>query len=337
MKRFSLFFTLCILFTSCETELNEMSGTSTTDAKYFANFNSARQAHFKGLEVQLPEGYPTNLLEFTLRDFEDIALNRTSKNVYKVKHVRGNSLVEIIEEVYKLYPSFDYFDAKAYQRIFPKMTMEEISENSETILDYIEKIMAFDIVSAFSQLNGAEYSLISNERKARGYISSGDWLNTACTVSVVISHPRLDISGLRLAVDNANYFCGVYGSPTNNGGSNDYMDAVRHGIWGVYLGKEGTWRYSNPDKAMDIVSQLLLSHECGQSGIGTGMDMQNNRVALEYYRNNVEVTGSWPNRNTRINKTFREIAITISAYPCHLVSTVSEISSKDAYTLVRLQ
>lgn len=65
MKRFSLFFTLCILFTSCETELNEMSGTSTTDAKYFANFNSARQAHFKGLEVQLPEGYPTNLLEFT--------------------------------------------------------------------------------------------------------------------------------------------------------------------------------------------------------------------------------------------------------------------------------
>ncbi|GEM_PF-3335328 len=341
MKKTLLFITICCFSISCNNNQEESRVVKPLDenssSKYFSNFSKSTRIEYKGMEVEFPDGYPKDLLTFKTKDFEDIALNKSQKNILKVKNIKGNSLKEIIDDVYTKYPTFDYFDAKEYQKIFPKLSIQEINEKSEAILEYVEKIMAFDIASAFSQLSGAAYSLDPNSRKSRGPISSGDWLNSACTVSVVISHPRLDISGLYLAVDKANAMSATYGLPTTNGGSNDYMDAVRHGVWGVFLGKEGTWRYSDPDNAVDIITQLLNAHECGQSGLGTAMDGHNNVVALMYYKTHVQITGSWPNRNTRIHETFENVASTIAAYPCDYVTNVADINSRNLTTLVRIQ
>ena len=104
----------------------------------------------------------------------------------------------------------------------------------------------------------------------------------------------MDINGLWSSVDYANNLSAQYGTPTTNGGSGDRMDALRHGLWGVFLGKFGTRRYSNPDKAERIIEDLLNAHECGQGGgLASAMDYHNNRIALKYYRDNVVVWGPW--------------------------------------------
>lgn len=323
---------------STENQQNISSNTS------FRNLRSKKDI-FQNISDTLQ--YPSDLLDYTAQDFQDIALNKSNKSIVKIKNIKGNTLDEIIEDVYSKYPSFDQFNSQAYKKIFPKLSTDEIQENKEIILECVEKMMAFDVSSAFSQLKGAKYALTDKKKKnARGTIMSSEWLNEACTVMVVVNNLRLDINGLWKSVDVANSQAGSKGIPTTNGGTNDYMDAVRHGVWGIFLGKYGTWRYSDPNKAAGIILQLLNAHECGQystdGGKSTLMDMHNNKIALNYYRSHVKITGSWLNHSTEISESDDTIASTIASYSVTLISNslnlsdfAAEVNKNDNNTLVR--
>lgn len=74
----------------------------------------------------------------------------------------------------------------------------------------------------------------------------------------------------------------------------------------------------------------------------TDMDFKNNYVALTYYSSHVVRTGSWPNRNTRINQSIETISWEIANYPVVLVASKSDIDAVNNQpnankTLVRLQ
>lgn len=71
--------------------------------------------------------------------------------------------------------------------------------------------------------------------------------------------------------------------------------------------------------------------------MGVAMDFHNNSVALKYYLDHVQVTGSWPNRNTRILESVDAIASTIASYPCDFVDTEYSMTLKNDVTLVRFQ
>ncbi len=301
---------------------------------------SQKEISYDVLQAFLPESYPINLSEFKVQDFEDIALKKSEKTYSNVEIVKGNTLDEIIEATYKKYPSFDQFEPQAYKGLFPKLSENEIIQNKEIILDFTEKMMAFDVSISFAKLEDAKY-VISNKRNrdARGYISGGTWLNEVCTVSIIISHLRLDINGLWSSVEYANSLSAQYGLPATNDGNGDRMDALRHGLWGIFIGKFGTHRFSNPNKAKGIIKDLLDAHECGQGGLDGGfssaMDLHNNKIALKYYRDNVVVWGPWWNKSTLIQSHPGYIAIQLSLYPVDLVSTTAEMNQRNDVTLVR--
>lgn len=338
-KQLILLVILTLFIFSCEKNdtFNDLNTQQSQNHVAKNNANARKNVNFKNLNVEIPDYFPNGVLNFKSNDFYNIAMNSSKGSFYKVNHIKGKSLKEIMDNAYKYYPNMNTFDSKEYKKIFPQFTEEQIVDNKEILDEVIEKMMAFDISSAFSQLKDAKYILFENNKNARGYISSFDWLNSACTVAIVVSHPRLDLSGLAQAVNDANSLCFTYGTPTSNGGTNDLADAVRHGIWGIYLGKHGTWRYSDPSNAWGIIYELLAAHECGHSGLGTAMDFHNNSVALKYYSDHVQVTGSWPNRNTRIFESVETIASTIASYQCDLVYTEYSMTLRDNQTLVRIQ
>lgn len=351
LKLLSILFALSVFY-SCQKEKlisNDQNAKATENNNTFANsiikfsnenmssnlrignISTTKEIKYKNIIGNIPSGYPSELFDFKTIDIENIALKKSIYNKNIKDGMKGNSLSEIISKILKQYPSFDDFKSQEYKKYFPKLSNAEIDKNSEEIKEFIEKIIAYEIAASFSLYNNLEYKLgnITN-KNARGYISSFDWLNTACTVSVVIAHPRLDISGLRTAVDEANSKCFVPGIPSPGGGGNDQVDAIRHGIWGVYLGKFGTWRYSDQSNARSIIAQLLNAHECGQSGLGTNMDFHNNQIALNYYSANVTQTGSWPNRNTRVHKTTETIVNEIANYQriyCQTVQAINAVGS----------
>ncbi len=331
MKKIGVFFKIlssCFLLLNCDPESKEFLDSKANSNQNSnglrinsLNSNDFKEVNFKGLIGIIQKMYPEELFELTNNEIVNVALNKSQKKFYKVEGINGNSLTEIINFVYKKYPNFDKFDAIEYQKYFPKLSINEINKNSENILEFTEKLMGFEVASAFSQLKNAKFQIDrlelegSKRKKTRGYISAGTWINDVCTIGVVLAHLRLDISGLWDAVDAANNQSGINGNPTTNGGSNDRMDALRHGLWGIYLGKYGTWRYGDKDYAKNIIRALLNAHECGNSGISEKMDLHSNEVALEYYINHVVQTGPWWNRNTHVNESEEDIVNEIKNYP----------------------
>lgn len=298
-----------------ENSIVKFSNENINDNLRIGNISTTKEIKYKNITGNIPSGYPSELFDFKTADIENIALRKSIYNKNIKDGMKGTNLYDIMTKILKQYPSFDKFKSQEYKKYFPKLSNAEIDKNSEEIKEFIEKIIAYEIAASFSLHNNLQYKLgnITN-KNARGYISSFEWLNTVCTVSVIIAHPRLDIIGLINAVNEGNTKCFI---PTLFGGNgtNDQIDAIRHGIWGVYLGKFGTWRYSDISNARSIIAELLNAHECGQSGLGTRMDFHNNQIALNYYSANVTQTGSWPNRNTEVSKTTQTILDEISNYP----------------------
>lgn len=347
--KFILFLSLTLSYISCDKEsiltsvnsLQKNEDSQVSNTVQFAITEDTKEVKFKNLEGIIPAEYPSELFEFNANNLSDIALNKFEKKYQTVKGIKGSSLSEIIESVYKRYPSFETFDSKQYKKFFPKLSNDEILKNSEIILQFTEKLMAYEVVSAFSQLENTEFTLKDfrkpKNKNARGYISSFEWLNSVCTVAVVVTHLRLDISGLWNAVDVANNLSSSHGTPTTNGGTNDRQDALRHGIWGAFLGKYATWRYGDKNHATQVISELLIAHECGYGGMSVAMDMHNNCIALSYYYNHVIQTGPWWNRNTEIPQSDDDIVNEIKTYPVDFVTNSNQIDERNCSTLVRYE
>lgn len=327
-------FSLILLVSSCEEK--QVAKNSVTDQshkslitksdKTYANFRDGSTiTSYKGVLVSIPSKYPQGVLDFTVEDFESVALNTYKTGFHKVSHIKGETLSEIFKATYEVYPDMNEFKVEEYRQLLPHLTDKEIIVNSEVILDYVEKLMAFDIASAFSQLNDAPFSIsdfLESERKGRRSPSLQGFLNGACVVSVVIAHPRLGIGGLLNAKSLAENFS-VQKAPVSLGD----QDALRHGYWIVFMGKYGAYRYGNPNRAASIVEDIAWAHECAHFGLGSKVDKHNNKVSSSYYRANVNQTGSWPNRNSTVSKSDNTIANEVAAYNIYFVQNDYQISN----------
>ncbi|MCP9768888.1 hypothetical protein EGI22_13280 [Lacihabitans sp. LS3-19] len=339
----SLLIILFFLISSCENNKiespNNLSQTSLSES-YFEDLKKEdfKQVQYKGLTGLIPREYPLELFSFDSKSIQKIVENRDYKSIPKIKGIKGQNLYEITEFVKSRYPSFDNFDAEIYNEIFPTLTIEEIKSNSELILEFTEKLIAFETISAFSQLPNGKFNFNDHPKSKsskNGRINSDlqDIFQSACGVAVLVMHPRIDVGGGFSAVDVANEKCTRACSTCS--GSDDKVDALRHGIWGIYLGKYATYRYGDKSKALGIILQLLESHECGSSGSAQQMDYKNNYVALQFYSDVVEITGPWWNRNTTIYASDEFIADHINSLDYFLV-TPSQIWDYSSYELVHL-
>ena len=57
-----------------------------------------------------------------------------------------------------------------YKKYFPKMTEKEITENSEVVQSYMEKLMAYDVSETFSREGDGNF-VIKDKRKKSGKVN----------------------------------------------------------------------------------------------------------------------------------------------------------------------
>lgn len=236
-KQSILLFFITFFILSCEkNESLFPSPNQNSNINISGDVSKARKkVSIKDFSVMIPEYFPNDVMEYNPNDFYNIAMNNHKKVFFKIKHIKGNSLKEIFENVLKYYPNIDIYNAKEYQKIFPDLSENEIFLNKENLDKVLDNLMAFDISSAFSQLKGAKYVLSEDNKNARGYISSFDWLNSACTVAVVAAHPRLDFSGLSLAVSDANSKSATYGTPQPQMEETMILQMLLGTVYGVFI------------------------------------------------------------------------------------------------------
>jgi hypothetical protein len=126
----------------------------------------------------------------------------------------------------------------------------------------------------------------------------------------------------------------------HSGGSaaipDDKRDALRHGIWGTYVGKYACTRYGSVNEAASVITGFLDSHECNQNSVSSSMDKHNNVITVGYYILNTEsYNAGFLNNNTRVNKTDEVIANEINGKGFVQASnTISSVQSAASDKLV---
>ena len=286
-----------------------------------ADIGEFKEITYKGFSAELPTSFPSEVINFSIDDLKKVAFS-TNKNS-KSSAVQKKSLNTIVDEIYAKYPSFDKFDPKAYKKYFPKMTEKEITENSEVVQSYMEKLMAYDVSETFSREGDGNF-VIKDKRKKSGkvngfYETVSDVL-LSCENWYYVTHLRMDSGGIYDSRDKA-FALSNSNQSGAAGGNGDKIDALRHGIWGALLGKYACYRYGTVPEASGVAAGFIQSHECIQGGspilieaLGSRMDQHQNDISIVYYIMNSErYSAGFLNHNVRLNKTDSQIVSDINS------------------------
>ena len=277
---------------------------------------SFKSVKYKEIEALMPIDYPSELVNYNEVQLKEVALANQNKNL---RITQKKTLTEIVENVYAKYPSFDNFDAKAYKKYFPKLTEAEIIANSESILSYMEKLMGYEVADVFSK-EGDGIIEVKPKKNKNGRVG----INileaiTECETWYYLAHLRMDWNGIYTARDKA--FESSSTVDGNAGGAQDKIDALRHGVWGSYVGKYACYRYGSVSEAYFVAKGFVESHECNQSGPDTEMDAHNNKICLGYYLMNAE----------RVKVNFINYNVVLKKEPSEITSTM-----RDGYGFVQV-
>jgi Txe/YoeB family toxin of Txe-Axe toxin-antitoxin module len=327
-SKLGLFFILLLVIFTLDSCKNEIDSIVRVDTREF------KEITYMGFSAKLPTSFPSEVINFSIDDLKKVAFI-TNKNS-KSSSVAKKSLNTIVEEIYAKYPSFDNFDPKAYKKYFPKMTEKEITENSELVQSYMEKLMAYDVSETFSREGDGNF-VIKDKRKKNAKVNTlyetvSDAL-LSCENWYYVAHLRMDSDGIYASRDKA--FALSTANQTGNSGANgDKIDALRHGIWGALLGKYACYRYGTVPEASNVAAGFIQSHECGQGGspilieaLGSRMDQHQNDISILYYMMNSEsYNAGFLNRNVRLNKTDSQIVNDINSKTYKKVTSFANLN-----------
>lgn len=282
---------------------------------------------YKGLNAQMPASYPEELLNFTYDDLRLIGLNQQSAKNTNLKLSGGGSINEILENVKKGYPNFDTATPDEYKKFFPELTTDQIIEQQETVFQYVERLIGYEVAISYSALGLG----LKNEQSAS---RTSGYETNSCEEWYYVNHARLDRGGMNTATDQAYAKAGY--------GTNDRSDANRHAVWNVYLGKYAAYRYGDVPTAMGVVRGLTDAHECDtpqNQELAKNMDLFNNLVGLNYY---AQIAQRYKknifDHNVRVNQSDDEIFAYINSLSSRIITSPSDVQNQTNFTvLVRIQ
>lgn len=292
------------------------------------------KADFNGLKVALPTTFPDKVLTFTADDLKNLYYTG-SKNA-KVGNEPPVSLGEyivILKEVKREYPDLTQMKDEEIQKVFkyfPDLDKKGVYENIDTINDFFEKLISYDVIKRLPSSGAAK----GGKKAAYPYS-----LNS-CEFWYIAEHPRM-AEGMEKATNLAfQYELQATGASNNN--YQGYGDAIRHAMWTVLIGKYACGSYGTIDKAAEKALGFTNMHECeSPAGADKEMDLHNNRVGLEYYKSKaVRVTVSCflgiCNHNILVQGSDQDIINDITAKPVITTQDVNVINSTNLGTLVKL-
>ncbi|MCF2446093.1 hypothetical protein L0657_19195 [Dyadobacter sp. CY345] len=246
---------------------------------------------FRNLKAKIPVNYPEELLKYGPDDLQLIAAK--GKGSANMRTTEGNSFDEIAENVLEEYPSFDEFKPEQYKKYFPELSENEIQENSEDILDFMEKLMGYEVAISVSTLpEGRNLRVTSGNNPGEA---------NSCEKWYYANHLRLDKGGIEYAAGKAlDYTTIYYGSNAND---HTMANSFLHAVWNILLGKHAAYRYGDVWKAREVIEGLTDAHECDSPDDEKQMDLHNNDVGLEYFNTYAErYKKNLVDHNVRLNK-----------------------------------
>lgn len=291
---------------------------------------------FKNLDAILPIGYDAKILNYTADDYGQIinansANARTSSNEVSVDL---NELAEMTHKLEKEYPDLSNMEDREIEkalRYFNKLDKKGVHENRETIMEFFDKLIGYDLAVQISK----KVPTHSNKR-----VSDYPYGLNSCEIQFLIDHPRF-VDGAQYATNKAveleaQKFPG-------SGGDDTHPNAFRHAIWNTLLAKHGGKKYGSVSKAIETARMFSFLHEA--CGTGTDlqhtMDLHNNEVGLSYfasvgYTYTVSCFLGICNNNVT-GPDDQVMADAVYAKPVIQAYSVSEINSTNNNTLVKLQ
>lgn len=311
--------TLMISLFSCKDSINNMDTSEVIEEK-------SKIVSFKGLNAKIPYDYPDEVFNLTYDDLRQIGLNSKYAKNTNLRLSSGSSLEEITENVKKRYPNFDTATPDEYKKFFPELTTDQIIDNREIILQYIESLIGYESAISYSALGLGEQGENPSGRTSYETNSCEEWY--------YVRHARLDRGGMETAMNQSFAKAGY--------GHNDRSDANRHAVWNVYLGKYAAYRYGDVPTAMGVVMGLTQAHECDtpdSEELEKNMDLFNNLVGLQYY---TQIAQRYKknifDHNVRVNQSDDEIFSHINSLTSRIITNSSDVQNQTTFNvLVRIQ
>lgn len=243
------------------------------------------KANFKGLEVILPQGVDSKILDYGIDDYGRIT--RGSARLGANDDTTPiTEFLEVLEPIKAKYPNLTNMEEKEIEKAlkyFTKLDKKGINENRETAMEFFEKLVANDLAN----------ELVKKRKKKSGARALGlrDTYNSyqelnSCEKDFLINHNRF-ADKVKYCRDKAFELERAKFSGTNTGAT--HGDAFRHAILTALLAKHGGENYGTVEKAAEIAYHFVFLHElCDPDQTVTesdhGMDYHNNAVGIQYFR-----------------------------------------------------
>ncbi len=188
-------------------------------------------------------------------------------------------------------------EASIIRNDFPELTDQEIEENLDTIEEYYEQNMTYDILQVLAQSS----FMGENSRTA-------DYPGGLCDKEfwILAGRPRATRS-VQDATDNANSATNkLYTSAGGYTRHLDRGDAFRHAYWNALIAAYYGAKKDDIQKGLQLAKEFADAHEeCAESSpsyqdYDNEMDYHNNWVGRVVFGETSEyrVIGSWPFRRT---------------------------------------
>jgi hypothetical protein len=182
-----------------------------------------------------------------------------------------------MEKILKKYPSLSKIDDNEIEKAkkyFPKMDKKQAYENWQTVLDYVEKLIGYDVALEVSQ---------KKKSPKNGRVNYLMTPLNSCEFWFIAGNARMK-SGVETASSLA-FEKELYATGESSHNYQGRGDAIRHAIWNIYIGKYACDSYGEISKAAEKIKGFTDAHECtSPEGADKEMDLHNNAVGIEYYK-----------------------------------------------------
>ncbi len=275
-----------LIFTSCnQNSVEPIVSVESTEVDYLEIDEEPEElikVKFRGINAMLPANYPLEILEYEGIDLLTISLLPPNSNGIKINGSTGKTILEITKSVRGKYKLSDEYNLENFKRYFPLLKLEELKQNESIIVDYINKLMGFEIATLLSQLEDKDFSENMHSKKGR-------ILKTDCDTSInpelsyYLAHSFwMNWAGL-LAAKNASFDLQQYRFPGSDGSGK--ADAYRHGVWACLTAKNGFYPYCGKSRRIELTRGFCASHEVNScnSDLADAIDLHNNERSLHFY------------------------------------------------------
>lgn len=265
---------LCMLFLTISSCSKDEESSSSAES------NTSDTYEFKGITIANNySNIPTEALEYDSVDF--IGLMNTGLKSSSSSDISLDALGSIDEENLTHYPDYDRLDSTDVEWIkkdFPTLTETEIYEKIDTIAEYYEQCLRYEMCVDISNYEDDSTVLTSSSISLKSYSTSN--LSSEEKYFLIL-HPKAAVAINKATTNAASYAASYYSTDTGK------KDAFRHCTWSTLIAKYYGYAKRYKSKGISMSKKFTNLHETSHwdeaEDYDHEMDYHNNAVGRNYY------------------------------------------------------